>query len=64
MMTPQKNEESISGILSTGPVIAKSYGRWLGVIVILFAISRHHRRLPIFIGTVLAAVTAKISGLF
>jgi hypothetical protein len=63
MMPKPQPDESISGILNTGPVIAQSYGRWLGTLVMLFALSRHHRRFPIAIASILAAFTgAKWAG--
>lgn len=66
-MSSHKDDESISGILNTAPVVAQSYGRWLGVIVLLFALSRHHRRHPFFLGALLTVITAfgaKLSGLY
>jgi hypothetical protein len=58
MLTPKNKDETISGILQTSPVITQSYGKWLGALVMLFALSRHHRRLPI----VLAAMIAVAGG--
>lgn len=61
-MAADQQEERITDILDKGPQLAATWGQNRGVVLLLTAMLTRRRKLPLLLGAIGTAVSAKIMG--